>query len=200
MQRPCGDRIKTDARDALHLARLLRLGQITPVRVPTEIEESARDLVRTCDGTQAAFEDAHPNVVPTTTRRARLDTKIIAMAADSPFTDLSHRLACLRGISTLTAFSLAVEIGEWDRRAVGSRPDAPRGGARLQPYGGLAATAFFAWSLRRFGQPVALGWAAAISRRLRKPASCQAARPTNSPVTWSIPSRSAALSRFTEPP
>lgn len=46
MQRPCGDRIKTDARAALHLARLLRLGQITPVRVPTEIEESAHALVR----------------------------------------------------------------------------------------------------------------------------------------------------------
>jgi len=26
-----------------------------------------------------------------------------------------HRLACLRGISTLTAFALAVEIGDWDR-------------------------------------------------------------------------------------
>jgi transposase len=34
LQRPAGDRIKTDARDAAHLARLLRLGEITEVRVP----------------------------------------------------------------------------------------------------------------------------------------------------------------------
>jgi transposase len=31
-----------------------------------------------------------------------------------------HRLACLRGISTLTAFALAVEIGDWDRFSGGS--------------------------------------------------------------------------------
>jgi transposase len=26
-----------------------------------------------------------------------------------------HRLGCLRGIATLTAFGLAVEVGDWDR-------------------------------------------------------------------------------------
>lgn len=31
---PQGDRVKTDARDATHLARLLRMDQITAVRVP----------------------------------------------------------------------------------------------------------------------------------------------------------------------
>ncbi len=28
---------------------------------------------------------------------------------------MMHRLACLRGISTLTAFALAVDIGDWNR-------------------------------------------------------------------------------------
>ena len=37
------------------------------------------------------------------------------MAADGEFTPVVRRLSCLRGISTLTAFSLAVEIGDWDR-------------------------------------------------------------------------------------
>ncbi|KXF53076.1 transposase [Rhodococcus sp. SC4] len=46
LHRPAGDRIKTDARDALHLARLLRLDEVVPVRVPSQAEESARDLVR----------------------------------------------------------------------------------------------------------------------------------------------------------
>ena len=32
--RPAGDRVKTDARDAAHLTRLLRLGEITAVTVP----------------------------------------------------------------------------------------------------------------------------------------------------------------------
>ena len=46
LQRPSGDRVKTDAKDALHLARLLRLGEITSVEVPTVAQEAARDLVR----------------------------------------------------------------------------------------------------------------------------------------------------------
>ena len=41
LQRPAGDRVKTDARDALHLARLLRLDEVVAVRVPSEVEESA---------------------------------------------------------------------------------------------------------------------------------------------------------------
>ena len=35
LQRPSGDRVKTDARDAAHLARLLHLGQIVEVTIPT---------------------------------------------------------------------------------------------------------------------------------------------------------------------
>jgi len=35
LQRPSGDRVKTDAKDALHLARLLRLGEIVAIAVPT---------------------------------------------------------------------------------------------------------------------------------------------------------------------
>ncbi len=44
--RPAGDRVKTDARDAELLARLLRLGEISPVAVPSVAQEAARDLVR----------------------------------------------------------------------------------------------------------------------------------------------------------
>lgn len=41
-----GDRIKTDTRDALKLARLLAAGQLRPVRVPAPELEALRDLVR----------------------------------------------------------------------------------------------------------------------------------------------------------
>jgi len=46
LQRPSGDRVKTDTRDARHLARLLHLGEIVEVAVPPVETEAARDLVR----------------------------------------------------------------------------------------------------------------------------------------------------------
>ncbi|MFF2489072.1 IS110 family transposase [Microbacterium sp. NPDC058062] len=164
--RPAGDRIKTDARDALLLARLLKLDELTAVRVPTEAEEAARDLVRARDdarvelmaarhrlsklllrrgivyagtetwnrphdawlraarrdgldgagsGTLAAFDASYDAVTQIVARKDRLDRDITAMAADSEFTAVTTRLGCLRGISTLTGFALAVEIGDWHR-------------------------------------------------------------------------------------
>ena len=44
--RASADRVKTDRRDAERLARLARIGELPGVRVPTEAEEAARDLVR----------------------------------------------------------------------------------------------------------------------------------------------------------
>jgi transposase len=39
-----GDRIKTDRRDAGHPVILCRTGALTPIHIPTEQEEAARDL------------------------------------------------------------------------------------------------------------------------------------------------------------
>ena len=41
-----GDRVKTDRRDALNLARLYRSDDMTPVWVPDPGSEALRDLVR----------------------------------------------------------------------------------------------------------------------------------------------------------
>jgi transposase len=41
-----GDRVKTDRRDAMQLARLLRSGDLTPVDVPKVEDEAIRDLSR----------------------------------------------------------------------------------------------------------------------------------------------------------
>ena len=41
-----GERIKTDRRDAINLAKLHRAGELTPVWVPDQAHEAIRDLVR----------------------------------------------------------------------------------------------------------------------------------------------------------
>jgi transposase len=161
MQRPSGDRVKTDARDALLLARLLRLGEITAVTIPSVEQEAARDLVRVREdargdlmrarhrtsklllrqgivwsggtawtgahhawltrqhfglpGLQAAYDTTLETVLLTQARRDRLDKTIADMAREPQWSTLVGRLQCLRGISTLTAFGLAVEIGDWNR-------------------------------------------------------------------------------------
>jgi transposase len=65
LQRPSGDRVKTDARDAVHLARLLRLDEITTVAVPTVEQEASRDLVR-------AREDARGDLMRARHRLSKL--------------------------------------------------------------------------------------------------------------------------------
>jgi transposase len=45
-----GDRVKTNRRDAMQLARLLRAGELTAVWVPDEAHEAMRDLVRAREG------------------------------------------------------------------------------------------------------------------------------------------------------
>jgi len=40
------ERVKTDRRDAVRLARLHRAGELTPIRAPSVAEEAVRDLVR----------------------------------------------------------------------------------------------------------------------------------------------------------
>jgi transposase len=66
-------------------------------------------------GQQLAFDAEHEAVLQAEARRDRLDKAIEAMAADSEYTELVHRLGCLRGVATLTGFGLAVEVGDWDR-------------------------------------------------------------------------------------
>ncbi|WP_433757174.1 IS110 family transposase [Nocardia sp. CA-135398] len=187
LQRPAGDRIKTDARDALHLARLLRLGEIVAVAVPSVAQEAARDLVRAREDArgdlmrarhrlsklllrqgivysggsawtgahdlwlrgqrfdqaalQTAFDADYEAMTLTKTRRDRLDAAITAMAAASDYTPMVHRLGCLRGISTLTGFALAVEIGNWDRFT----------GKTIGAYLGLVPTEFSSGTTRSQG-------------------------------------------------
>jgi transposase len=49
MPKKAGDRVKTDRRDAVQLARLMRSGDLTPVYGPTVEDEAIRDLCRACE-------------------------------------------------------------------------------------------------------------------------------------------------------
>ncbi len=53
-----GDRVKTDSRDAVKLARFLRSGDLTPVHVPDEHTEAMRDLERAREDAKRAERSA----------------------------------------------------------------------------------------------------------------------------------------------
>jgi hypothetical protein len=56
-----GDRVKTDRRDAIQLARLMRSGDLTPVYVPKLEDEAIRDLTR---AREDAIEEGQSSDVP----------------------------------------------------------------------------------------------------------------------------------------
>ena len=215
VQRPAGDRVKTDARDAALLARLLKLDEIVEVTVPSVEQEAARDLVRAREdvradlmrarhrlskmllrqgivyaggkswtgvhdvwlrrqrfdlpGRQQAYDAAYEAVQQVTDRRARLDAAIVAMAADSTYTPLTRRLCCLRGISTLTGFGLAVEIGDWTRFS----------GSTIGAFVGLVPTEHSSGNSRFQGSITKTGNSHA--RRLLVEAAWQHAKPYRTP-------------------
>ncbi len=54
-----GDRVKTNRRDALSLAKLHRAGELTAVWVPDRAHEAMRDLVRAREAASSALKIAH---------------------------------------------------------------------------------------------------------------------------------------------
>jgi hypothetical protein len=61
------------------------------------------------------FDDCYGRVLDAKTRSDALDAAIAELAASQPYVDVVGRLVCLRGVSTLTAFALSVELGDWSR-------------------------------------------------------------------------------------
>src|SRR4051812_29793718 len=184
--RPAADRVKTDRRDAERLARLLRLGEITPIRVPAPEEEAARDLVRAREDARGdlmrarhrlsklllrrglvydatawtrkhdawlrrqrfqsgplaiVFDECYGRMLDAKNRRDALDEAIAELALTEPYVDVVERLVCPRGVSTLTAFALTVELGDWHR----VRP------ASLGPFLGLTPSEYSSGERRRQG-------------------------------------------------
>ncbi len=156
-----GQRIKTDRRDAAKLVRLFRAGELTPIHVPDEREEGARDLLRCRDDVrrdvlrwrhrvlkllarhgrlyvggrnwsqghwrwireqgfavpalQRAFEASLFALEQALARQTELDKEIIALADTEPYRTPVGWLRCFRGIDTLSAMILVVEIVDFQR-------------------------------------------------------------------------------------
>jgi transposase len=69
---------------------------------------------------QLAFDQHYLAVLQAADRRGVLDRALIELAGEARWAPVVGRLSCLRGVSALTAVSLAVEIGEWRRFRGGS--------------------------------------------------------------------------------
>ncbi len=160
--RPSGERIKTDRRDAELLLRLLMAGQLRAVRIPSEAEEAARELVRLREqlrqdllrarhrvtkllmlhgrvwgragstwtqehrrwiaaqefeqaDTQLVLGELVATVDGLLTRRASLDERLARVAQRPELWPMVARLRCFRGVDTLTALALQLEIIDWER-------------------------------------------------------------------------------------
>ena len=71
MPRRPGDCVKTDRRDAMTLARLLRAGELEPVWVPDEGHEAMRDLVRARRGAKEDLIAARQSLLSFLLRHGR---------------------------------------------------------------------------------------------------------------------------------
>jgi transposase len=184
-----GDRIKTDRRDAITLARLHRAGELTPIYIPDDVDEALRDLVRTREDAviaqrrakvqlkafllrcgkryttgsakwgpahrrwlalikfehptqQIAFQHYIEMVDEAGVHIERLTDQLRGFAQDWRMAPLVDALQALRGVSFVTAVTLATELGDITRFA---RP------TELMAYVGLVPSQYSSGAHTRHG-------------------------------------------------
>lgn len=161
MPRPCGDRVKTDRRDADFLARMLAVGNVVECWCPTPAQEADRDLARLREQCRAdlararqrlskfllrkglaregrtswtqahrrwlrsvrldkpverlAYGELLETVAQAEERRRRVDALIAERARSPELAPVVSALSGVRGVSTLTAFAVAAEVGDLSR-------------------------------------------------------------------------------------
>lgn len=118
-----------------------------------------------------AFDECYGAVLQAKGRRDALDRAIAELAAEPRFRDVVGRLVCLRGVSTLTALALTVELGDWRR----FRPQA------LGPFLGLVPSEESSGERRRQGAITKTGNTHA--RRLLVEAAWHQRRPLRASAT-----------------
>jgi transposase len=157
-----GERIKNDPRDAELLVRQLMAGGLTAIRVPSLVEEAARDVVRAREQVRRDlmrsrhrvsklllrhgyvypdrsttwgvahrrwlarqhFDEADLNLVyldalaavdGLVARRTALSERLSRIAQSDELWPTVARLRAFRGVDTLTALGVHLELGDWTR-------------------------------------------------------------------------------------
>src|SRR5215831_6738883 len=128
-----GERVKTDRRDAVQLARLLRSGDLSPVSIPRVEEEAMRDVVR-ANWTAAQLRwlanvvcptPAQPIVFPEyvravseqTERLQRLEAELPPLVQTWRWVPVVEAIQALRGGQFIAAVTLIAELGDLSRCA-----------------------------------------------------------------------------------
>jgi transposase len=128
-----GDKVKTNRRDALSLAKLLRADELTPVWVPDGCDEAMRDLTRARETAMLDLRTKRQHVSAfllrvgrpypeskktwskTQDRLARLEQAIAAAVPEWSLAPLVTALMAMRGMDTISATTLLAEIGDLSR-------------------------------------------------------------------------------------
>jgi transposase len=154
-----GDRIKTDRRDAVSLARLLRAGELTPVFVPEPEDEAIRDLSRSREDAVEANRRArqqlgalllrhnirYPGAKAWTLahqRVERITEQMRLSVAEWRMGPVVEAFQALRGVSLVAAATLVAELGDV------TRFDKPR---QLMAFLGLVPSQYSSGPHHRFG-------------------------------------------------
>jgi transposase len=147
-----GDRVKTDRRDALTLARLMRSGDLTSIYVPLVEDEAIRDVSR---GREDAVQDLKRSKVRLKAFLLRQDIRYEGRAKVRRLESERHEavkgwrlypvveaIQALRGIELTGATILIAELGDL------TRFDTPR---KLMSYLGLTPSEYSSGARRRQG-------------------------------------------------
>ena len=154
-----GERIKTDRRDALMLARYLRAGELTPVTIPDARDEALRDLSRAREDAVRARLKARQQLKAMLLRHGlryqgktswtqahervqRLEASLREQADTWRFAPVVRALMTLKGIDFVAAVTLVAELGDLARFAH------PR---ELMSYLGLVPSEYSTGESRRQG-------------------------------------------------
>ena len=171
-------RAREDARGDLMRARhrlsklLLRHGAVYDATAWTRAHDAWLRKQRFQSGPLAiVFDECYGRMLDAKARRDALDVAIAELAATPPYVGVVERLVCLRGVSTLTAFALTVELGDWNR----FRPES------LGPFLGLTPSENSSGERRRQGAITKTGNGHA--RRLLVEAAWHHRRPSRLSVT-----------------
>ena len=97
-----GDRVKTDRRDAISLAKLHRAGELTPVWVPDPAHEAIRDLVRARLAAVRSLRQARQQLTSFLLRHGHHYASCRGSSGRSPDTCRSPALDALRSIADIT--------------------------------------------------------------------------------------------------